>query len=48
MNPEENLVCPTGGMSMWTTLQGKGGIGERMTLADTDVSTLDGKNTMVD
>ena len=48
MNPGENLVCPAGGMSMWTTLQGKGDIGKWMALADANFSTLDGRNTMTD
>ena len=48
MNPEENPACPTSGIHMWTTLQGKGDIGEQMTLADADISTLDGRKIMAD
>ena len=48
VNPEENPACPTSGIHMWTTLQGKGDIGEWMTLADADVSTLDGRKIMAD
>ena len=48
VNPGENLTCPAGGMSIWTTLQGMGDVGNRMALSDADLTALDGRNTMVD
>ena len=44
VNPGENSACPAGGMvSMWTTLQGVGGVGDRMASVDVDLTTLDGR-----
>ena len=48
VNPGENPACPAGGMSMWTTLQGLGDIGDRMASADADLTALDGRNALAD
>ena len=48
VNPGENPACPAGGMSMWTTLQGTGDVGERMASADADLTALDGRNAQAD
>ena len=48
VNPGENPACPAGGMSMWTTLQGNGDVGERMASADADLTALDGRNALAD
>ena len=48
VNPGENLAYHVGGISMWTTLQGKGDIGVRMALADAELSTINRRNDMVD
>ena len=46
INPEENPGYPAGGMSMRTTLQGRGDMRVRMALADTDLTALDRRNAM--
>ena len=48
VNPGENPVCPVGGMSMWTTLQGKGDTGARMALVDAELSTINRRNAIAD
>ena len=48
VNPGENPACPAGGMSMWTTLQGRGDVGSRMATADADLAALDSRNAMAD
>ena len=35
-------------MSMWTTLQGTGDVGERMASADADLTALDGRNALAE
>ena len=48
VNPGENPACPAGGMSMWTTLQGTGDVGDRIASADADLTALDGRNVKAD
>ena len=48
VNPGENPACPAGGMSMWTTLQGLGDIGDSIASADADLTALDGRNALAD
>jgi len=48
VNPGENPACPAGGLSLWSTLQGKGDVGFRMASADADLAALDGRNAMSD
>ena len=47
-NPSENPAYPTGGMSMWTSLQSQTDISYRMATTDTDMAALDGRNAAVD
>ena len=44
----KNPAYPAGGMFIWTTLQGKDGVGKIMAAADEDLSALKGCNTMID
>ena len=48
VNMGENPTCPAGGISMWTTLQGTGDVGEKMALADVDLTALNGRNALAD
>ena len=47
-NHSENPPCPTGGISMWTSLRSQTDIGYRMATTDADMAALDGRNAAVD
>lgn len=47
MNSGENYVCPADGMSMLTTLQGRGDVGTQMASADVDLAALDDMNAVI-
>ena len=47
-NPGDNLACPTGGISMWNSLQGHRDVRTRMTTSDAYMVKIDGIKTQVD
>lgn len=47
-NPGENPAYPTGGMSIWTTLQGRGDIGDRIGETNAEMTDLDYRNAHAD
>ena len=48
VNPGENPACPAGGMSLWTTLQGRGDIGTRIGDTNAELIALDNRNAQAD
>ena len=48
VNPGDYPVCPTGGITMWISLQGHGNVETRMATLDGDMVAMDGRNFHVD
>ena len=48
VNPGENPACPAGGMSLWTTLQGRGDIGTRIRDTNAELIALNNRNAQAD
>ena len=48
VNPGENPDCPTGGISMWTSLQRQDDVGLQMATLDVYMAALDRRNAAAD